>query len=109
MPEAAAPEQSQAETRTFQAEVSRLLASSDDPLRLVYLLASILSLEMQKEQSLLEAGTRAGTVTLTGAAFANNAVIVPKIITSTPIQIHGTIGFKWAFMMGLPVSGLMPS
>jgi len=40
------------------AEVSRLLASSDDPLRLVYLLASILSLEMQKEQALLEANTR---------------------------------------------------
>ncbi|MBC7924189.1 MAG: endopeptidase La [Bryobacteraceae bacterium] len=40
------------------AEVSRMLAANDDPLRLVYLLASILSLEMQKEQALLEADTR---------------------------------------------------
>ena len=46
------------------AEVGRLLASSDDPLRLVYLLASILSLEMQKEQALLEATTRADALRL---------------------------------------------
>ncbi len=46
------------------AEVSRMLASSDDPLRLVYLLASILSLEMAKEQALLEANTRADALRL---------------------------------------------
>lgn len=40
------------------ADVSRMLAQSEDPLRLVFLLASILSLEMQKEQALLEAGSR---------------------------------------------------
>lgn len=40
------------------ADVSRMLAQSDDPLRLVFLLASILSLEMAKEQALLEAKTR---------------------------------------------------
>lgn len=40
------------------ADVSRTLAQSEDPLRLVFLLASILSLEMAKEQALLEASTR---------------------------------------------------
>lgn len=40
------------------ADVSRMLAQSEDPLRLVFLLASILSLEMQKEQALLEAPSR---------------------------------------------------
>jgi len=46
------------------ADVSRMLAQSEDPLRLVYLLASILSLEMSKEQALLEAGTRAEALRL---------------------------------------------
>jgi ATP-dependent Lon protease len=46
------------------AEVGRMLASSEDPLRLVYLLASILSLEMSKEQALLEAATRADALRL---------------------------------------------
>src|SRR3954453_6783611 len=46
------------------AEVSRMLATSDDPLRLVFLLASILSLEMQKEQALLEAASRADALRL---------------------------------------------
>jgi len=46
------------------AEVSRMLASSDDPLRLVFLLASILSLEMEKEQALLEAASRADALRL---------------------------------------------
>jgi ATP-dependent Lon protease len=39
-------------------ELFQLLASADDPLRLVYLLASLLSLELEKEQALLEAQTR---------------------------------------------------
>ncbi|MBI3279166.1 MAG: endopeptidase La [Acidobacteria bacterium] len=39
-------------------EMIRLLTSTDDPLRLVYLLASILSLDLEKEQALLEAPTR---------------------------------------------------
>jgi ATP-dependent Lon protease len=39
-------------------EVSRLLATSEDPLRLIYLLASMFSLDIEKEQSLLEAGSR---------------------------------------------------
>jgi ATP-dependent Lon protease len=40
-------------------ELSRMLAGSEDPLRLVFLLASILSLDLPKEQALLEAPTRA--------------------------------------------------
>jgi len=39
-------------------EITRMLASSEDPLRLVYLLASMFSLDLEKEQSLLEAPTR---------------------------------------------------
>jgi len=46
------------------AEISRMLASSDDPLRLVYLLASILSMEIAKEQTLLEANTQAEALRL---------------------------------------------
>ncbi|MGH9630327.1 MAG: LON peptidase substrate-binding domain-containing protein, partial [Bryobacteraceae bacterium] len=38
-------------------EVARLLAENEDPLRLVFLLASILSLDLAKEQALLEAQT----------------------------------------------------
>ncbi len=39
-------------------ELTRMLAGSDDPLRLAFLLASIFSLDMAKEQQLLEAETR---------------------------------------------------
>jgi ATP-dependent Lon protease len=40
------------------AELGRLLGFNDDPLRLVYLLASMFSLELSKEQKLLEAESR---------------------------------------------------
>ncbi len=40
------------------AEVNQLLASTEDPLRLVYLLGSMMSLELAKEQALLEAESR---------------------------------------------------
>lgn len=40
------------------AELGRLIASSDDPLRLVYMLGSLLSLEAAREQKVLEAQTR---------------------------------------------------
>ena len=39
-------------------ELTRMLAGNDDPLRLAFLLASIFSLDMAKEQQLLEAETR---------------------------------------------------
>src|SRR5207247_3287492 len=40
------------------ANFQQLLASTPDPMRLAYLLGSMLSLDVQKEQALLEAGTR---------------------------------------------------
>jgi ATP-dependent Lon protease len=40
------------------AELGRILAAGDDPLRLVYVLGNVLSLEMEKEQRILEAPTR---------------------------------------------------
>jgi ATP-dependent Lon protease len=40
------------------AEFAQRLAANDDPLRLVYMLASLLSLDLPKEQALLEAPTR---------------------------------------------------
>lgn len=39
------------------AEFVQMLTASDDPLRLVYLIASLLSLDLPKEQALLEAAT----------------------------------------------------
>jgi ATP-dependent Lon protease len=46
------------------AELQRMLASHDDPLRLAYLLASIFSLDIEKEQQLLEAETRVDALRL---------------------------------------------
>ncbi|MBZ5591468.1 MAG: endopeptidase La [Acidobacteriia bacterium] len=40
------------------AEMARLMLGHDDPLKLVYLLGSVLNLEVEKEQALLEASTR---------------------------------------------------
>jgi len=40
------------------AEMARLMLGHDDPLKLVYLLGSVLNLEVEKEQALLEAPTR---------------------------------------------------
>ncbi len=45
-------------------ELQRMLASHDDPLRLAYLLASIFSLDIEKEQQLLEAETRVDALRL---------------------------------------------
>ncbi len=45
-------------------ELTRMLAGSEDPLRMAYLLASIFSLDMAKEQELLEAGTRVDALRL---------------------------------------------
>jgi ATP-dependent Lon protease len=46
------------------AELTRMLAGSEDPVRLAYLLASIFSLDLAKEQELLEAETRVDTLRL---------------------------------------------
>jgi ATP-dependent Lon protease len=45
-------------------EVRALLATSEDPLRLAYLLATVMSLDLPKEQSLLEAPTRVDALRL---------------------------------------------
>jgi ATP-dependent Lon protease len=45
-------------------ELNQLLAGTEDPLRLVYLLASLLSLDLEKEQSLLEADSRVAALRL---------------------------------------------
>ncbi|HEY7210331.1 MAG TPA: endopeptidase La [Bryobacteraceae bacterium] len=46
------------------AELTRMLAGSEDPLHLAYLLASIFSLDLAKEQELLEAETRVDALRL---------------------------------------------
>ncbi len=46
------------------AEVTRMLSGSEDPLRMAYLLASIFSLDLAKEQELLEAHTRVDALRL---------------------------------------------
>jgi ATP-dependent Lon protease len=46
------------------AEVTRMLASSEDPLQMAYLLASVFSLDVAKEQKLLEADTRVDALRL---------------------------------------------
>jgi ATP-dependent Lon protease len=45
-------------------ELTRMLAASEDPLRLAYLLASIFSLDIAREQQLLEAPTRVDALRL---------------------------------------------
>jgi ATP-dependent Lon protease len=45
-------------------QVGQLLASTDDPLRLAYLLGTMLNLDLAKEQALLEAETRADALRL---------------------------------------------
>jgi ATP-dependent Lon protease len=45
-------------------ELTRMLAGSDDPLRMAYLLASIFSLDVAREQKLLEAETRVDALRL---------------------------------------------
>ena len=45
-------------------DVTRMLSAAEDPLRLAYLLASIFSLDVAKEQALLEAETRADALRL---------------------------------------------
>lgn len=39
-------------------EITRLLSANDDPLRLVFVLASMFSMDLEKEQALLESDTR---------------------------------------------------
>lgn len=52
-------------------ELTRMLAGHDDPLQLAYLLASIFSLDLQKEQQLLEAETRVDALRLIHSYLAH--------------------------------------
>ncbi len=58
------------------AELNQLLASTDDPLRLVYLLASMMSLESQKEQALLEAQSRGEALRLMHGYLSNEIQVL---------------------------------
>ena len=57
-------------------ELSRLLASAEDPLRLAYLLASMFGLDVGKEQALLEAETRADALRLTHSYLAHELQVL---------------------------------
>jgi ATP-dependent Lon protease len=57
-------------------ELARMLAGGDDPLRMCYLLASILSLETEKEQALLEAITRADALRLMHAYLSHEVQVL---------------------------------
>jgi ATP-dependent Lon protease len=58
------------------AELTRMLAGNDDPLRLAYLLASIFSLDAAKEQRLLEAETRLDALRLMHSFLAHELQVL---------------------------------
>ncbi|MBV8573240.1 MAG: endopeptidase La [Acidobacteriaceae bacterium] len=58
------------------AELTRMLAGSDDPLRLAYLLASIFSLDIAREQKLLEAETRVDALRLIHAYLSHELQVL---------------------------------
>jgi ATP-dependent Lon protease len=58
------------------AELTRMLAGNDDPLRLAYLLASIFSLDVAKEQRLLEADTRVDALRLMHSYLAHELQVL---------------------------------
>jgi ATP-dependent Lon protease len=58
------------------AEVGQLLSSTEDPLRLVYLLGSMMSLELDKEQALLEATSRGEALRLMHTFLTNEVQVL---------------------------------
>jgi ATP-dependent Lon protease len=58
------------------AELTRMLATSEDPLRLAYLLASIFSLDLAREQKLLEAETRVDALRLMHSYLAHELQVL---------------------------------
>ena len=56
--------------------MTRMLAGSEDPLRLAYLLASIFSLDIAKEQKLLEAETRVDALRLIHSYLAHELQVL---------------------------------
>ena len=57
-------------------ELARMLAGGDDPLRMCFLLASMLSLETAKEQALLEAPTAADALRLMHAYLSHEVQVL---------------------------------
>jgi ATP-dependent Lon protease len=57
-------------------ELKHLLVGTEDPLRLAFLLASMFSLESDKEQALLEAQTRADALRLTHSYLAHEVQVL---------------------------------
>ena len=57
-------------------ELARLLSGGDDPLRMCFLLASMLSLDTVKEQALLEAATRAEALRLMHAYLSHEVQVL---------------------------------
>jgi ATP-dependent Lon protease len=57
-------------------ELTRMLASSNDPLGVAYLLASVFSLDLAKEQKLLEAETRADALRLIHAFLSHEIQVL---------------------------------
>jgi ATP-dependent Lon protease len=57
-------------------ELGQLLATAEDPLRLVYLLASMMSLELPKEQALLEAQSRGDALRLMHTYLSNEIQVL---------------------------------
>ena len=58
------------------AELTRMLSVNSDPLRLAYLLASIFSLDMEREQKLLEAETRVDALRLMHTYLAHELQVL---------------------------------
>jgi ATP-dependent Lon protease len=71
-------------------ELGQLLASAEDPLRLVYLLASMMSLELSKEQALLEAQSRGDALRLMHTYLTNEIQVLElrnKIATEAQTEM----------------------
>jgi ATP-dependent Lon protease len=71
-------------------ELGRLLVGTEDPLRLAYLMASMFSLDLDKEQALLEAQTRADTLRLTHSYLAHELQVLElrsKIASSAQTEM----------------------
>lgn len=71
-------------------ELNQLLVSTEDPLRLVFLLASMLSLELSKEQALLEAQTCAEALRLMHSYLAHEVQVLElrsKIASQTQTEL----------------------
>ena len=57
-------------------DLSRMLAGSEDPLRMAYLLASVFSLDVDREQKLLEAETRVDALRLMHSFLAHELQVL---------------------------------